>query len=152
MRKFKFRLATLQKMRESERDQRRAELGQAYEAESILKNQYDEIRNEQLSLLDESREAAGPGAVNIDFLLMRQRHDILLRFQQSQINEKQKQVAEEIARRREALVQANREVKVLEKLREKQLERHQKEEERIDGALLDEVALGRTFRQRKEMP
>ena len=49
-------------------------------------------------------------------------------------------MAEEIERRRQTLVQANRDVRVLEKLREKQAGRHRQEEDRRETKVLDEVA------------
>jgi flagellar protein FliJ len=51
-----------------------------------------------------------------------------------------KQLAVEIERRREALLAANREVRVLEKLRDHQMERYREEENRRDIKRLDEVA------------
>ncbi len=66
-------------------------------------------------------------------------------------------MATEIERRRQALVEADREVRVLEKLRERQAEQHRREEDLQEAKRLDEVAAQQAFRQvlqaaQEEMP
>ena len=56
-------------------------------------------------------------------------------------------MAAEIERRRQALVEADREVRVLEKLRQRQAEQHRREEELREAKRLDEVAAQQAFRQ-----
>ena len=56
-------------------------------------------------------------------------------------------MAAEIERRRQALVEADREVRVLEKLRERQLEQHRREEELRETKRLDEVVTQQAFRK-----
>ena len=130
MAKFKFRLATLLKLREATRDERRAELAQAYQADSLLEKQQDRLRKELAGLLLQSRKVAEPGTVDVDQLLETQRYELVLRAQQSQLSAQRQTVAEEIERRRQVLVEADREVRVLEKLRQRQLQRHREEEAR----------------------
>ena len=120
MARFTFRLATLLRLRENERDQRRAELAQAYHADDILRQQDEDLERERIGLLAISREAAGPGAVDIDRLIQTQRYELLLKTHQQQLRRQREAVAAEIDRRRETLVRANREVRILENLREKQ--------------------------------
>jgi flagellar FliJ protein len=59
-------------------------------------------------------------------------------------------VATEIEKRREALVDADRDVRSLEQLREAQLERHREEQERRQMKVLDEVALRGFGREESE--
>ena len=73
-------------------------------------------------------------------LIESQRYEVTLRIYEKQTLEQRKRLAVEIERRREALLAANREVRVLEKLREHQIERHREEENRRDVKRLDEVA------------
>jgi flagellar export protein FliJ len=54
--------------------------------------------------------------------------------------QQQQQVAQEVERRRLALVEADRQVRVLEKLREKKHEEYVRQEERRDQRLMDELA------------
>ncbi|MCC6125577.1 MAG: flagellar export protein FliJ [Pirellulales bacterium] len=140
MPKFKFRLATLLKLREAARDERQAELSEAYRADDILNERLRQIHDELAALSVGCRKAAGPGAVNIDLLIESQRYEVTLRVYEKQTRAQRERLALEIERRREALLAANREVKVLEKLREQQLERHREEENRRDVKRLDEVA------------
>jgi flagellar FliJ protein len=140
MAKFKFRLATLLRLRESARDERRAELAEAYRVDDLLRQRFDELSAELEAARQQCRRAAGPGTVDVDRLLEAQRYELTLRFQQGQLEQQRKAVAAEIERRRAALVEANREVRVLEKLRDNQSDRHRQEEGRREIKQLDEVA------------
>ncbi len=148
MAKFRYRLATLLRLREAVRDQRREALAEAYRVDELLSVQLARLADEIGSLSEQCRRAAGPGIVNVDRLLEAQRYELALRARQRQLHEQQRNVAEEIERRREALTEADREVRVLEKLRQRQAARHQYEENRREVKLLDEVAQ-RQFAQRK---
>ena len=140
MAKFKFRLATLLRLREAARDDRRAELAEAYRADSILQERSDYVRKELGWLKDQCRQAAGPGTVDVDRLVEAQRYELTLKAQQGQLGRQREAVTAEIERRRETLVDANREVRVLEKLRDKQAGDHRREEIRQEIKQLDEVA------------
>jgi flagellar export protein FliJ len=98
-------------------------------------------------LRERCRRAAGPGAIDVDQLIEAQRYELNLRAQQRQLEQQRQAVAAEIERRRQALVAANRDVRVLEKLRDKQAVRHQQDENRRDIKLLDEVAQQRAARE-----
>jgi flagellar protein FliJ len=140
MAKFKFRLTTLLKLREATRDERRAELAEAYRADDILVERLRQIHDELKGIGEACRKAIGPGAVNVDLLIESQRYEVLLRSYEKQTLQQRELLAQEIERRREALLVANREVRVLEKLREHQLEQHREEENRRDIKRLDEIA------------
>ena len=140
MAKFKFRLDTLLRLRGITRDQRRQRLAQAYEADDILKRQQEELKRELAQLMENCRRASGPGPVRIDHLLEAQRYEVVLRDHGQQAGEQRKAVTAEIGLRHQALVEADREVRVLEKLREKQLRRYRHEENRREIKQLDEVA------------
>jgi len=140
MSRFTFRLATLLKLRERARDERRAQLAQAYQAEAILGQEQQRVADDLALLQQQSREAAGPGTLDLDRLLDARRFEAVLLVQQQDLQKKQKLLEAEIDRRRQALVEANREVRVLELLRERQLQRHREEESRREMKLLDEVA------------
>ncbi len=140
MARFKFRLATLLKLREAARDERRAELAQAYRADDVLNEHLEQVRTELNFLEEQCRKAAGPGIIDIDRLIEAQRYEIILKVQQRHLNEQRGRLAAEIERRRVALLAANREVRILDKLREHQLEQHNQAENRLDIKRLDEVA------------
>jgi flagellar protein FliJ len=147
MGKFKFRLATVLKLREAARDERRAALAEAYRVDSLLQQRLQQMDEEFTLLKDRCRRAVSPGLVEIDQLVEAQRYEITLKAQQAQLVQQRESVAGEIERRREALAAANRDVRVLEKLRESQVWRHRQEENRQEIKQLDEVAQQRTARE-----
>lgn len=143
MTQFRFRLATLLRLRESLRDEKRSELALALQADVALEERIRGIEDDLADLLAAAKRGASPGAINIDRLLNAQRYELLLRAEQQIAEEQRRLLAHEIERRREALVAADREVKVLEKYRAVQQERHRTDVERKEQAQLDETALRR---------
>lgn len=141
---FKFRMEPLLRIRENERKERQADLAKAYHAETILQGHMETNLKEQEQLLDSGRKSAGAGEINVDHLLELRRYQAVLLAEHRGMSEKMKLVQEEIERRRELLVEANREVQVLEKLRNRQFERFQDELRKKESKEMDEVA-GRSF-------
>jgi len=140
MAKFKFRLTTLLKMRKAARDERRAALAQAYEAEAVLHQREQDLNDQVGQLREQYHQAALPGALKVDRLVESQRYELVLRGQQNLSRQQLQQLNEEIDRRRAALVEADREVRVLEKLRSNQQQAHAQQEFRQEVKQLDEVA------------
>ena len=140
MPKFRFRLSTLLKIREAARDRRRSALAQAYQAEAILRERGEELSDQIVQLRHQYRQAAQPGALQVDRLVERQRYDLVLGAEQNHSQQQLRQLEEEIERRRIALVEADRDVRVLETLREKKKQAHQMKEYRQEVKQLDEVA------------
>ncbi|MCS7305071.1 MAG: hypothetical protein NZ602_08205 [Thermoguttaceae bacterium] len=138
---FKFRLATLKKLREAVRDQRRAELAEALRAESILEEQMEAVDGAIKSMLEECRAASGPGPVDVDRLTQAHLHQLLLERQKRILEDYRQRLTEEVQHRREALAQADREVRILERLEAKQLERYRCRQLQQEVRHLDEVAL-----------
>ena len=144
---FTFRLAPLLRLRESRRDECRAALAEAYRVDEVLAKQFEGLSRELDALRTFCRMKVSPGAIDIDRLVEAQRYELVARAQQQQLAEQRKTVAAEIERRRQALVEADREVRVLEKLRERQVEQYRREVERREAKRLDEVATQQHFRQ-----
>lgn len=147
MSKFKFRLATLLRLRESARDQRRSQLAEAYEAEEVILAQRRQVNEAITDLMRECREVAGPGELDLDRLLSARRFEVTLRAEHQDLTEKHEAIRAEVDRRRQALVAANRSVRVLELLRDRQLEQHREEQRRLQIKELDEVAGQIRFRE-----
>ncbi len=141
MQPFKFRLATLLRLRSNERDERRAELAKAYEAADILAQRQAEIEAEQADIRRQQAELVGPGHASIEKILHVQRYTLILRVNLGQLAQQQAQVAAEVERRRLVLVEADRQVRILEKLSEKKFAEYQAEELRLEMRELDEQAL-----------
>ena len=140
MSKFKFRLATLLRLREATRDERRAQLAQAYRADEIIEHERGRVAGELRELQRRSRQASAPGQLDVDRLLETRRYELVLQSQDQQLAQQHQAVQTEIERRRQALVDANRQVRVLEALRQKQLDHHRQEENRHEIKELDETA------------
>jgi flagellar FliJ protein len=144
---FRFRLAPVLRLREATRDERRSALAEAYRVDELLRRRLEAVAAELAGLLGVSRLAARPGPVDVDRLVETQRYTLALRSQQAQILRQREDVAAEIQRRRQALLEADREVRVLEKLRQRQADRHRADEQRREGKRLDEIAQQNALRE-----
>ena len=147
MSKFKFRLSTLLRLREAARDERRAELAEAYRVDDTLRQQLQRTDQELQSLRAQRRQGMQPGAVDVDRLVESQRYEMTLSAQRLQIVRQRETVQGEIERRRQVLVEANRDVRVLENLRDKQAGQHRQQEERREMKRIDEVAQQQALRE-----
>jgi flagellar FliJ protein len=137
---FRFRLATLLRLREADRDERRSHLADAQRAEDIVRTRIAGIDGELRQLRGESARLSRPGTINVDELMEINRFELLLAAERQAAVQQQKLVAEEVERRRLALVAADREVRVLERLRDTQQERHRQEADRQERKQMDEAA------------
>jgi flagellar FliJ protein len=144
--KYTFRLQTLWKLRVAEREERQLKLAEAQRADDILRTQGEELEAELAAMARGLREGSQPGAINVDRLLDTERYELVLAARREVLRGQRARLAAEIERRRQALVEADRQVKVLEKLREKQLLEHSRREQALEMKRLDEIAL----RRRKE--
>jgi len=148
MNTFRFRLATLLRLREAARDERRGRLAEAQRAEDVVVERLREIDAELAEQRLVPVTATAPGRrINLDQLLDAERYELLLRTERLGVERQRAEISEEIERRRQALVAADREVRVLERLREHQEELFRAEQNRRDIRLLDEVATLRYSRE-----
>jgi flagellar FliJ protein len=141
---FKFRLATLLRIREAARDERRTDLADCQRAERAVRQQIAECDEEWDRLTSATREAAGPGAVEVDRLVDVCRYRQTLDARRAVLDERLAEVKTDMERHRELLLQADRDMRTLEKLRDAQERRHHQEAHRLDIKRLDESALLRT--------
>jgi len=149
MSKHKFRLETLLKLRVSVRDERRTSLAEAVNAFDILRERRAEVDSEFQRVLDERRALVEPGSVEVDHILRGHRYEVQLQLQSRQMQEQEQQLAEAISERRNALVEADRQVKTLEKLKEKKLNEFELEQIAKEANLLDEVGGQQTWRRQQ---
>lgn len=133
-----FRLATLLRLKEADRDDRRGELAEAFRAAETIDERLSEVHQNLEGL--RKLQTAGAGDVDVDRLIEAGRYEMVLRVQQLQLEQNRQQVQAEVERRREVLVAADREVRVLEKLRETQQQKERTDMERQAMKRLDEVA------------
>ncbi len=150
MAQFKFRLESLKKMREAERQQRRIELAEAFHAESLLQQQAAQLEQDIREIEQRSRVISSPGRVHVDRILDTHRYKVMLKSQIMMLSQKEAQLQAEIERRRTALAAADRDVRVLEKLRERKREEHDAAELKRESRQLDDFAVQRWRRDKEE--
>ena len=136
--KFQFRLQTLMRLREAARDERREQLAEVLRIDDALREKLSELE----SLRQEARrmQTMGRGRIDVDKLLEAQRYDAVVTLEQRHVEQQRANVTVEIAKRRDALIEADREFKVLENLRELRKTEHRKLEAAAEMKILDEAA------------
>jgi flagellar FliJ protein len=146
---FQFRLATLLKLREQVRDERRRDLAQAFEAERILRERQSAIEIEIVNNRDLARRLAQATELRVDELANTRRYEAVLKMQVATVQQQLVQVLEEVERRRTALLEADRDVKALDKLHERQAQQYNLKQEKREDQQLDEAALRGFVRKRE---
>jgi flagellar FliJ protein len=140
MARYSFRLETLQRVREAHRDQQRAALAEAFRAEQVLAENRNGLAAEEQSLRELKRGATAEHYLNVNKLLEAQRYELVLRAQSQELQKQAILLAAETERRRQVLVEADREVRVLELLDERHRRAHRRQAERLETKQLDEAA------------
>jgi flagellar FliJ protein len=143
MAKYKFRLATLQKVREARRMQQRQALAEAFRAEDVLSETRAALAGEEMELRAMQRSATEGKYLDINRLLEAQRYELLLKARGQELAKQAMLLAAETERRRQLLVEADRDVRVLERLDERHREEHIRRTRRNELKQLDETAANR---------
>jgi flagellar protein FliJ len=115
----KFRLATLLKLRERDRDLASKAVQEVQLAIDKLIDRKKEIEQSNAQM-DQFRKQASNGSINLNQILDAQRYQMILAAQSSQIADHLGQLHQELERRQFALLQCQQSVKSLEKLKEHQ--------------------------------
>ena len=136
---FRFRLEPLLRLRTSDRDQRQAELVQTYQTERSLRQRKDVMKCKLDELKRLSRQASQPGLIHVDQLLGVHRYQLVIQSESNVLDQRSRLVAAEIRTRRERLVEADRQVQQLEKLKERTYRRHLHDQQRRETNRLDEI-------------
>ena len=138
---FKFRLEPLIKIRDNVLKECQAELAKAYNARRILEEALQEVERQLAEGIAAARKLAQAGqTVNVEYLLGLRRQEMFLRANQDDLMQKMQVVDDEIERRRAAVVAANKELKIVEKLKEKRHEKYLEEEGKSETKIMDEIA------------
>ena len=146
MAKFRFRLATLLRLRGAVRDERRAQLAEAYLLDRQLVDRKSGLEQE-IAATKQSSQKASAGPLDVDRLVQAHRYELILRTEVGVLENQRTVLAAEIEKRRQALVAAETEMRILEKLREKQHARHREQEAVAEMKGLDELASRRHQRE-----
>jgi flagellar protein FliJ len=140
MSKYRFRLETLQKVREARRDEHRAALAETFRAEQALAESRAELSAEAEALRTLQRSASAGRYLDVNKLLEAQRYELLLKARSQELAKQAVLLAAETERRRQILVESDREVRVLELLDERHRQEFDVEQQRLETRQLDEVA------------
>jgi flagellar FliJ protein len=143
MARFRFRLQTLRRIREMSRDELRVRLAEAFQAEQILAEQRAAVDAEAAALAAQRRQMMLDGALDVNRLLESQRYQLLLEAQSGTLAEQAAKLADEVELRRQAVVEADRQVRVLDKLRERRLRQHEQAQQAAEAKRMDEIAATR---------
>ena len=147
---FSFRLQPVLRLRIAQRDERRGELAKALRAAEILQERRAQLMEEMRENQELARKLAEPGSAQIDRIVQTHRYEAILKGTLAQLIVQEVQVAAEVERRRQILTDADRQVRVLEKLAERKREEHGRNMQRQEMKLLDEAATVNFIRQRSE--
>ncbi len=134
---FRFRLQSIVRLRERERDEAAESLRQALQAKQILEGQVDELRNERLQL-NQVRIASANEPMDAQRILDAQRYQMYLDGQVAGLRQQIALIEQECQRRRAALVKCEQAVRSLEKLKEHQQNEWNTQEASNDQNTLDQ--------------
>ena len=138
---FTFRLEPLIKIRKNVLQECQAALAKVYEERRLLEEKLLDIENQLAEGTATARSLMQPGqTVNVDYLLGIRRQEMFLLANQNVVMQDIQKVDEEIERCRAAVVAANKEVKIIEKLKEKRYEQYLEEEKQEETKTMDEIA------------
>jgi len=132
----RFRLATLLKIRERDRDLAAKGVQEVHMALEKLNETQREIDHANLEM-NNARKNSSSGAIDLRQILDAQRYQIVLSAQSAQIADHRSKLHQELERRQFTLVQAQKAVKSLEKLRDQRAQAADvqalaKQQERLD--------------------
>ncbi|GHT45847.1 flagellar export protein FliJ [Planctomycetales bacterium] len=138
---FQFRLDPLITIRDNTLKERQGELAKAYEAHAKVEEWMQEVQKTLTENTESMRQAIQKGgAIDVNYLLGVQRQEMFLKSERTRFEGMMKEIDEEIEKRRQAVMQANKELKIVEKLKEKRYEKYISEENLKESKMLDEVA------------
>ena len=137
---FTFRLDPLISIRDNVLKEKQAALAQAYEARRIKEDERVEVEQNIVGNLQSAREAMQSGKIDVNFLLGVRRHEMFLLVQLEEVRQQIVMIEEEIERRHQAVIEANKELKIIEKLKDKKREQYIAEENRKEIREMDEIA------------
>ena len=139
MKKFVFKLESLLKYRRHHRDLCRQLLADIFANDRRLLENRASLEQQRAGQLGEIRELHEPGPIDVDRTAARRYFAGHVQIDMLYIDRDRVIVGEQLNQCQQALMQADREVKVLEKLRDKQHAAFLYEKNRNEGRELDEM-------------
>ncbi|MCX6835426.1 MAG: flagellar export protein FliJ [candidate division Zixibacteria bacterium] len=138
--RFKFRLEPLLKLRQHREKERQKEHAASVHEASMQKEQLQSLDHQRLSTLDQQRGRL-VGSLSVTQALVASRYLMQLKRQRLAGTSLLNALEREVEKKRLKLVEAARDRKTYEHLKEKQQSRHRHEAEKRDQKELDEIAV-----------
>jgi flagellar FliJ protein len=140
MAQFKFNLHAVLRQRERIEEQRRRELAEVQARYLAMEAQLRAMDDEVRAVTDDLRQNRLIGRVDLNFLSAHRRFTMAMQKRALVLAEQMAPVKQAVVAARAALVEAAKQRKIMEKLREKRLADWQTEQSRLDLAASDEIA------------
>lgn len=134
------RLIPLLHVRQGERDQCRVELAEALHALDVVRQQLAELAREMGRAENVTRAATQPGVLNVDRLRNIHHYVRLLELRRQQLQQREAAMEQVVQGRRESLLDANQQVRTLEKLLDVESQKRDLATRRAAQRHLDEIA------------
>ena len=147
MKQFQFKFQALLNFREYRRDLCRLYLAEVLENDRTLISQRHSLERNRNDQLDELRDLSREGDVNIDRSASRRYFAGQLTGEMQLVDRNRSLIVQQLVLCRQALSKADQDVKVLEKLEEKQREEYRYDEERREAQELEEVWMSGHLRE-----
>lgn len=137
---YKFRLATLLRLRQIRRDELRGRLADAFAAAAKIAEGEQQLKAQLEEIHLKIRSASGQRDMDVNTIMETQRYELVLKTQLKDLGGKAAMIEEEIEKRRQVVIEAERDVRSLELLDEQGRATWQKEATKQDAIQMDEVA------------
>ena len=139
MARFRFRLTTLMRLRQTTRDECRQELALAQQLEQSIYERVVTLDRQLAEVRNLSGTSSQTGSIDIDRLRDTARYQSLLAAERQAAQQELEGCSAQVDRLRQSLVEADRELKSLEKLRSRQEDRHHRSQHQHELRQLDEA-------------
>lgn len=140
MSKTEFSLQAVQQLREAERDQCRQQLAATRELQTRAEGTIVELRTRLAELRTAVRMALAPGTLEIGVLVDRAKQEQRLRELLRSEEQRRGELADRSQLQREALAASDREVRLLQRMSERQHQRRLNEQQRRESREIDDLA------------
>jgi flagellar FliJ protein len=147
MSRFTFRLASLLKLREHTREGKQTELAAALRRLQLIETTRGEVQQELGELETHMRTTKRNSTIDVDRLLDGHRYQLALAGRVAELTKAIGEAQQEVERCRLKLVEADRDVKALEKMHDQQLDDHRRSIEQHQQKQLDETAVQQAVRK-----
>jgi flagellar FliJ protein len=134
----RFPLEKVQRVRQNVREQRRLELLDAQHAEDQAVAQIAGLQAELHTLQSQTRSVIRPGQLDLIQLRHMRKYEQSLRQELEMAQNRRQRLAAEVEKRRQDLVEADREVKVLDRLQERQQVQYRIDQARREARTRDD--------------